>query len=311
MRTHGAPVCILPLSRFLARRRGMGPDGSDAGSRRCCSAYFPVLSEREKRNARMIRTLLPAILLVISIQPIHAAELCPFLDRVVASAGNAPPFATVRYLDAPGAQCGVAHEAGHKSRGKLVPLLQTWKTKEKMLEESWACVWTLPDMASKDSKVLELRTELRGIHEEYRAAIRHEDETSEERSRFDWSDDSRRANRARELDDAAEAEVKRLGILRRSAIQKLGIEERRVRIVERRRVYAEARKFVSSVSACIFNKKVRGSWHPFSNEVKFKHKIFEWGYWWTATKSLPNAKQVGIRVSAVGRQIGIEIWRRK
>ena len=202
-----------------------------------------------KRGSRMIVVLLPVFLLVILIHPLHGTELCPFLDKVIASIRDKPPFATVRYLDAPGGKCGVSDAKGHFSRGNL------WAVKQenKMLKESWACAWDFSGTASKDPKVSELRARHKAIRSERRMAHRREMEAFHR-----WTDSIIRGENPPEQLEAeyrnAESEHKRISDLSTDIRRELKRELGRVGKVDRNKLYAQARKFVSAISSCISEK---------------------------------------------------------
>ena len=242
--------------------------------------------------------LLPAALLAISIQPVHATELCPFLDKVVVSVRHKPPFATVKYLDAPGGKCRVADNAGHSARG-ILPV----KVEGKKSKESWACIWQFPKMA-ENAKILAIRSRLEGKREELRAAKRNESMRWKIRKKMDVRHPD--YDRVLALHEDSEEEVKRVRSSIRSIKRGLNGELDRVRIEEKGKLYSEARKFVSAISSCIFEKKIRGTWDAFQDRVNFKHKVFSSGQWWVYN----NPRSVGIIVIAhpATRQLHIEAW---
>ena len=87
----------------------------------------------------MVRVLFLALFLAVILQPCYAADLCGFLDKVVASTKEQTPFASVKYLDVPGGECRVDDVKGHSSRGLIII-----SNDGKSLKESWACFWDFP-----------------------------------------------------------------------------------------------------------------------------------------------------------------------
>lgn len=84
----------------------------------------------------MILKFLAGAVLVVFVQPSHATDaICGFLDKVVASAREKPPFASVKYLNIPGAKCQVADYKRHLTMGIASPQLP------RLERNHWACVW--------------------------------------------------------------------------------------------------------------------------------------------------------------------------
>ena len=83
-------------------------------------------------------------------------------------------------------------------------------------------------------------------------------------------------------------------------------------MAESRDLHLRARKFVSSIYSCTREKKIRGSWGNFDDQISYKDKRFTYGFWWIYNNSM----RVGIAVFArfIGskkRQLIIEIWKGK
>lgn len=240
-----------------------------------------------------MRMFLAGVVLVISAQSLHAADLCGFLDRVVASMDEKTPFSTVRYLDAPGGKCAVTNQKGHWKRGMTRAVFD----KKKKFEESWGCFWNMPKMQN-DADLSRINVELERIRSQFR----------ESKDRY-WNakNDCEVYYKSYEICKRVERQHQRLIKSKKQLEIKLRekLFERKSR--ESDELHSRVRKLVFSINSCIVGKKIRGNWNVFRDNVEFKDKLFFRGYWWTYDPSSSNEILISSDVKI--RQLRLEVWR--
>lgn len=252
----------------------------------------------------MVRVLFSMVLLVVILQPSHAADLCGFLDKVVASTREKTPFASVKYLDVPGGECRVDDVKGHGARGLIVI-----QTVSKSLKESWACSWNFPKK-SESARLLDAEANFQQIREQSVEADRVRKKRWRTYERIDVSNPN--YDRFRDEYRRAKRNSNRLRDQKRRALSRLNRERREVLIAESRDLHSRARKFVSSVYSCTKENKIRGGWGNFHDKITYKEKRFTYGFWWIYSNSM----RVGIAIfarftSQKNRQLIIEMWKGK
>lgn len=250
----------------------------------------------------MVRVLFPVLLLVVILPPSHAADLCGFLDRVVASIDEKAPFSSVRYLDAPGGQCAVTDRKGHSNRGmrNAVP------DKDKAVKESWGCIWKLPN-TPEDDMYQDARAQLKQLRDQVDEAS---DRLSRARRKYVEEIDNgifdgpgKREYRSAEREYRSIKKSKERASDRRDHLRDVRFDK------ASRELHSRTRKFLSSINLCIFEKKIRGKWNIFSDKIRYSRNTFVEGIWWTSDPSLRNRILVSADVN--DRILGIEILKLK
>ena len=86
-------------------------------------------------SAHRILLILFVLSLAIMPQWAQAQEFCSLLDQVVDGAVEKPPFASVRYVSAPHADCAVSNYDQHERRGAKGLRFSGHE------QDSWLCLW--------------------------------------------------------------------------------------------------------------------------------------------------------------------------
>ena len=192
----------------------------------------------------MFRKCYPVAILLLTVQSSHASGLCGFLNEVVSSASEKPPFGSVRYLDAPGAQCLVGSQKALFEAG----FSRALKPSYKLFNDSWACIWQKAEIRKITANIPKIKSKMRS-HDRYLSRINCRKYYNKERC-------GKRRSEYRYL----KAELN-------NSQQK--IEE------EYQQVKTKARKFVHSIQSCTKANKIQGSWPLFNQDAK-KEDILYW-----------------------------------
>ena len=226
------------------------------------------------------------------------AELCAFLDKVVASIAENPPFASVRFQDAPGgASCQVGGSDRHEAMGLSNAAWHGYKA----IADSWACIW-------RDARLQNFKPRLKGIKSKKKNALK-----LSERKQDKIHQDILDAIRRREfgaLYDRLDAEQDRLNAERKRIREEYSSRENRLRDEfgeSRRALVARARKFVSSVRECVRTEGIRGAWRPFDEEELDIYKgHFISGVWSTSSDTMA---KITISEDTEDGLVALEIWK--